>query len=165
MKKLVTALLLCLIVLPSYGQQKKKVPEYVKVIGIYTSSIILDAVGDALNDEGNKEWGHVCNAASVGLLLTSPFIIDYDKSKWGWYLASYVSLRISLFDPSYNLTRGLPVTYIGGTSLWDKGLQKFAPPDGFMTGRGVSLVLGISIPINELSPKRGLVKGMKPYRY
>lgn len=141
---------------------KNKIPESVKVIGIYTGSILLDAIGDGLNDNGSKEWGHACNAASVGLLLTSPFIIDYDKSKWGWYLASYVSLRISLFDPAYNVTRGLPVTYIGGTSLWDKTLSRMAPPDGFMTGRGVSLIFGISIPINELNHSRKLVRGMKP---
>jgi len=87
-----------------------------KVIGIYSSSIVLNAVGDGLNDSGQKTWGHLCNATSIGLLLTSPFVIDYNKSKWGYYLTSYVSLRIALFDYSYNLTRGLPLNYIGGTS-------------------------------------------------
>jgi hypothetical protein len=138
--------------------KESRVPNYVKVISIYTGSIILNAVGDGLNDDGKKQWGHACNAASIGLLLTSPFIIDYDKSKWGWYLASYVSLRISIFDPAYNVTRGLPVTYIGGTSLWDKTLSRMAPPDGFLTGRGVSLIFGISIPINELTPSRKLYR-------
>lgn len=142
--------------------KEHKIPESVKIIGIYAGSILLDAVGDGLNDEGEKTWGHACNAASVGLLLASPFVIDYDKSKWGYYLASYVSLRISFFDPTYNLTRGLPVTYIGGTSLWDKSLKHMAPPDGFMTARSLSLILGISIPINELTPSRRLVKGMRP---
>ena len=54
-----------------------------KVIGIYSSSIVLNAVGDGLNNSGEKQWGHLCNAASIGLLLTSPFVIDYDKANGG----------------------------------------------------------------------------------
>ena len=161
MKKLIILILLISYSLFTSGQyvsdcftykkpfKQSKIPESVKVIGVYTGSILLNAIGDGLNDSGDKGWGHACNAASVGLLLSSPFIIDYDKSKWGYYLASYVSLRIALFDPSYNLTRGLPVTYIGNTSTWDKGLQKLSPPDGLMFGRGVSFIVGISIPIKE----------------
>lgn len=134
--------------------KESRIPESVKVISIYTGSILLNAIGDGLNDSGSKEWGHACNAASIGLLLTSPFIIDYNKSKWGYYLASYTTLRIALFDPAYNLTRGLPVTYIGNTSLWDKGLQKMKPPEGFIAGRGLSLIIGVSIPIKEFDKKR-----------
>jgi hypothetical protein len=119
------------------------------VIGIYSGSIILNSVGDGLNDSGNKTWGHACNAASIGLLLTSPFIIDYEKSKWGWYLTSYVSLRIAYFDYGYNLTRGLPLNYIGGTSMWDKVLCKMNPPNTYM-GRAVFFTVGISIPFNKL---------------
>lgn len=133
--------------------QKKSIKEPLKVIAVYSGSIILNAVGDGLNDNGEKGWGHACNAASIGLLLTSPFIIDYNKSKWGYYLASYISLRVALFDPSYNLTRGLPITYIGNTSTWDKGLQKLSPPDGLMAGRGVSFIVGISIPLKEFKHK------------
>ena len=144
MKKLLVILLL-LLASNIYCQKS----EAWKVIGIYSSSIVLNAVGDGLNDSGEKQWGHLCNAASIGLLLTSPFVIDYDKSKWGWYLTSYVSLRIALFDYSYNLTRGLPLNYIGGTSTWDRVLTKMNPPDTYM-GRGVFFVVGISIPLNEL---------------
>lgn len=120
-----------------------------KVISVYSSSIVLDAIGDGLNDSGDKDWGHLCNAASVGILLTSPFIIDYDKSKWGYYLTSYTALRIALFDYTYNTTRGLPLNYIGNTSFWDKGLQKLNPPDTYMI-RGVYFIVGISIPLNKI---------------
>ena len=166
MKKQLIVLLIVLITIPVKSQylvdcftykkpfKQSKIPESVKVISIYAGSIILGAVGDGLNDDGIKTWGHVCNAASTGLILASPFIIDYEKSKWGYYLASYVSLRIALFDPSYNLTRDLPLTYIGNTSFWDKGLQKMAPPDGFLSGRAVSLIIGFSIPIKEFDIKR-----------
>lgn len=156
MKKLLTILLLSLssvLIAQDYYTidtiEKKKIPESVKVITLYSSAIILNAVGDGLNDSGEKQWGHACNAASIGILLTSPFIIDYEKSKWGWYLTSYTSLRIALFDYSYNLSRGLPLNYIGGTSTWDKVLKEMNPPDTYM-GRGVFFIVGITIPINKL---------------
>jgi hypothetical protein len=121
MKKiLILSLLLSSILL--LGQDTARLWQPAKVITVYTSSIVLNAVGDGLNDSGSKQWGHFCNAASIGILLTSPFIIDYEKSKWGWYLTSYTSLRIALFDYSYNLTRGLGLNYIGGTSTWDRVL-------------------------------------------
>jgi hypothetical protein len=80
MRKLLTAILLILS-LTVTGQKKY---EPIKVIGLYSGSIILAAVGDGLNDSGSKEWGHACDALSVGVLLVSPFVIDYDKSKWGY---------------------------------------------------------------------------------
>lgn len=134
-----------------YGQDKITIPESAKVIGIYTTSIVLNAVGDGLRDDGNKVWGHSLNVASTGLLLASPFIFNIKKNTWGWYLASYVCLRVALFDPVYNTTRGLPIDYIGNTSLWDKGLQKFNPPKGIhMFGRSVFFMIAIAIPINQL---------------
>jgi len=133
----------------SYIIVKEQKSQAWKVIAVYSGSIILNAVGDGLNDNNHKQWGHLCNAMSIGLLLTSPFIIDYEKSKWGWYLTSYVSLRIAMFDYSYNLTSGLPLNYIGGTSTWDKVMKKMNPPDTYL-GRGVFFVVGITIPINKL---------------
>ena len=100
MKKLIIILLS--IVCIQLSAQKR---DAWKIITIYTSSIGLDAIGDRLNDSGTKTWGHVCNATSIGILLTSPFIIDYDKSKWGYYLTSYVALRIAFFSaPNLLLT-------------------------------------------------------------
>ena len=120
-----------------------------KIIGIYSGSIVLNAIGDGLNDSGDKGWGHACNAASIGLLLSSPFLIDYEREKWYWYLISYTSLRIAMFDFTYNTTRGLGLNYIGGTSTWDKTLKKMNPPNTYM-GRAVFLGFGIAVPINEL---------------
>ena len=135
-------------------EKKSRIPESVKVIAIYAGSIILDAVGDGLNDSGEKGWGNACNILSTGFLLASPFVINYDKSKWAWYLTSYVSLRIALFDYSYNLTRGLPLTYNKNTSTWDKFLGKMKPPDGFAIGRSVFFIVGVSVPINQLGSKK-----------
>ena len=139
--------------IPAQRYYKHEIPESVKVIAVYTSSIVLNAIGDGLNDSHNKQLGHFCNAMSIGILLTSPFIINYDKSKWGWYLTSYVALRIATFDYTYNTTRGIPLNYIGGSSTWDKGLKRLNPPDTYM-GRVVALTLGIAIPINQLDKHR-----------
>lgn len=155
MKKLTIILILFALTISVNAQYslpiKKKIPEPVKIITIFAGSIILDAMGDALCDNDEKVWGHGFQAASIGLLLASPFILDIEKGKWPWYLASYISLRIALFDPIYNSTRGLPMDYIGDCSLWDKGLQEFNPPgNSLLWGRSVFLIVGISIPINEL---------------
>ena len=119
------------------------------IIGVFAAQIGLQAAGDALKDSGHKEWGHTLNAMSVGVLLMSPIYLNIDPSKWVWYLASYVSLRIAIFDYAYNAVRGLPLNYIGGTSLWDKTLQELNPPTTTL-GRAVFLTVGISIPINKL---------------
>ena len=124
--------------------------EPVKIIGIIAGSIILEAIGDAKYDSGFKYQGKLYQAASVGLLIASPFILNIDRKKWGWYFASYLSFRIALFDPVYNTSRDLPIEYIGSTSAWDRGLQKFRPSKmGQLWGRSMFLILAVSIPINE----------------
>lgn len=161
MKKLltlITAILLSLTVTAQdyyeiYNPQPREdiIPQWVKITTIYTASIVLDAMADAQRDEGNKPLSHALEAASVGVMLASPFIIDYDKSKWGWYLTSYVTLRVALFDPTYNISRVLPLSYNGTTSAWDKTLAPM--PAGFKTfGRSVFFIVGFSVPINELTP-------------
>lgn len=145
-------------------QKKIIIPESVKVISIYAGSIILNAVGDGLKDSGEKEWGHACNALSTGLLLVSPFVINYDKSKWGYYLSSYVFLRIALFDYSYNLTRKLPLNYIGRTSVWDNSLGKIASPGVITCVRATSFVIGVTIPIMKFDSRKRDYKLIKPTR-
>jgi len=149
MKKLLLSLLLSSAVLFCAAQTAPR-GEAVKIIGIYVGSIALNAIGDGMNDNGDKSWGHALNAASIAVLLSSPFIIDYEKDKWYWYLISYTSLRIAFFDYTYNATRGLPLNYIGGTSTWDKVMKKMNPPNTYM-GRGVFLTVGIAVPIKEIA--------------
>lgn len=157
MKKLFVTILGLFLILSldaQYSIPKKKVPEWVKIIGIQVGSIALDAIGDALCDDGEKGWGHSFQAASTGLLLASPLILDIDKKKWLPYIAGYVSFRIALFDPIYNSTRGLPIDYIGDVSLWDKGLQAFNPPKhAQLWMRGISFTAGVAISIGEFKPK------------
>ena len=130
---------------------KQRISEPVKVILLFSSAVILEAIGDGLYDDNQKELGKLFQATSVGLLVASPFILNVDKSKWYWYFVSYVSMRIALFDPAYNLTRGLHMGYIGNTSYWDKGMQVFDPPYGMKVfGHSVVLIFEISIPIKHL---------------
>ena len=117
-----------------------------QIPALYAGSVIFNGIGDGLNDNGQKGWGHFSNAVSISLLLFSPLIADYNKDKWWAYPISYGFIRAGVFDPSYNLSRGLPITYIGNSSLWDKFLQELDPPDGFMFGRAAFFTVGFSIP-------------------
>jgi hypothetical protein len=119
-----------------------------KAIGLYAASIILNGIGDGLNNRNLKTAGHAINALSIGVLVASPFLIDYNKKKWYWYLAAYTSLRIGLFDSTYNLTQELPLGYVGTTSPTDifynfLGLDPNIP-------RPLFLGIGIVIPITKL---------------
>lgn len=135
-------LILLLLAVPVKGQTLKH-GEAFKAIGLLGTSVVLDAVSDGLYDKGDKVLSHTLEACSTGLLVMSPFLIKTDK--WWWYAASYISFRIALFDPVYNITRGLPVNYIGNTSAWDKALKKFDPSDGFLFGRVVMLTFAVTI--------------------
>lgn len=133
--------------------QKKVMSEPAKIILTYVGSIALEAVGDGLNDSGHKDWGHLCKAFSTATLLVSPFYINYDKSKWYCYVLSYTFLRVGLFDIVYNATRGLPLNTRGTTSFWDKGLGKLNQ-DNIYFAQGISVIVGIAIPINTLGKRR-----------
>jgi hypothetical protein len=142
-------IILLLVSMNVSGQWYKS--EAFKAVTLYSASIVLGAVGDGMNDNGQKVGGHALNAVSTGLLVASPFILDVDKHNWGWYAASYVSLRVGLFDMSYNATRGLPLQYVGNSSIYDKTVAATKSPDSWLfAGRTFFLSIGIIIPINEL---------------
>ena len=123
-----------------------------KILVLFLIAVIFDAIGDALNDSHHKGIGHLLQAIVIGLLLMSPFFIDIALNSWGWYLASYICLRIALFDPIYNITRGLKWNYIGSTSLWDKARMAVMSPAGMeIFARVIFLIAGIGIIINNLT--------------
>jgi len=165
MKNLIIILLLSCSVLSaqSYNPynsepQKKewKYKEAVKTIAVYTTSIVLGGIGDGLNDGiiGDKSYkplGHALNATSVGILLVSPFILDYNRKNMVWYLASYLSINIGLFDISYNAARGLPIGYVGNSCLYDKFWRATKSPESWIVFKDAFFItIGIMIPINEL---------------
>jgi len=134
-----------------YSIPKRDYSTALKTIGLYTASITLDAVGDALMDSGNKGWGHICNATSTGILVSTPFVIDFNKKQWPWYAAAYIFMRAAIFDIVYNLTRGLAWNYHGDTSGWDNVWGAINPPAGAeLFGRCIILSLAITIPLQNI---------------
>lgn len=128
--------------------QKQKTLNNIKIIGLYAASIVMNGIGDGLNNSNRKTIGHILNAISIGILLSSPFILDFDRTKWYWYLASYISLRVGLFDSTYNLTRELPLFSTGSTSPSDKLYNIFGINPAFP--RPIFLAVGITIPFWKL---------------
>lgn len=118
-----------------------------KIVGLYSTAIILNGIGDGLNNTNSKTMGHIVNAASIAVLLSTPFFIDYDKSKWYWYLLTYTSLRLSLFDASYNVTTKQPINFIGSTAITDKIYKKL---DLYGASKTLGLVVGFTIPLRVL---------------
>lgn len=126
---------------------KKKKVDKLKVIGLYSAAIILNGIGDGLNNTHQKTMGHIFNAASIGVLLSTPFFIDYDTKKWYWYLLTYTSLRVTLFDAAYNVTTKQPIDFIGSTAITDK-MYKMA--DFYGASKAMGLVVGLTIPFRIL---------------
>jgi len=141
-----------------FGQDLEinKSPNAYRIIATNIASVSLDAIGDALRDESwatgkdISKYGHVCNAASTGLLLTIPLGQSFTTMEWITMIASYTLIRAAIFDPIYNKTRGLPFNYVGSNSYWDKALTKANGGDGFIMARVVFISVGISLPLQDL---------------
>ena len=148
--KQVISIILILVSLNSFGQYKRNLDNkdiYVS-LAIMTSSVILGGVGDGFNDNGMKPLGHSLNALSIVPLLIAPFVLDISDYKWASYILSYTFIRFALYDAGYNITRGLPLAYLGNSSLYDRALRSTKSPDSWIIGmKSLSLVVGFSIPI------------------
>ena len=132
--------------------KKSKIDRW-KIIGFYSAAIILNGIGDGLNNTHQKTMGHIFNAASIGMLLSTPFFVNYDKSKWYWYLLTYASLRVSLFDMTYNVTTKQPIDFIGSTAITDKIYKIFGTDVskiGSDVSRSMGIVVGMTIPLRLL---------------
>ena len=121
----------------------------VEIIAYHVLTVGVGAVGDAMYDEGNKEWGHALKAAEVGMLIGGPFIFHVQRSEAINYILSYGFIRFSMFDGFYNMTRDLPLLYNGTTSGYDKFMSQI-PPHGRAWYKSCSLIVGFAIPIKEL---------------
>jgi len=112
---------------------------------IYILSILLNAVGDGLNNRGIKTWGHLVNALFILLLILAPMFYSVTYL----YIICYILYRIALFDIVYNLARGNKWWYIGNSNWWDRIWSKC--PIGFlMFFRIIMLTTAISITIQYL---------------
>jgi len=118
-----------------------------KVTGIAIFATVTEAIGDGMYDNGDKVVGKALQAVSLGSHFL--YIEPMRNSEASWWLVPVVEMcwRFILFDIMHNLTRGLPIGYIGNTSYFDRGMQVFAPPTGmrlFADGVIVPFVLTIT---------------------
>ena len=121
-----------------------------RILILYTVSIVLAAVADGLMDAGGKITAHSLEAVSVLALLVVPFVHKH-RGGWGWYIAAYLCLRIGLFDPMYNLAAGNELFFHGTTSLWDMLTGAFNPPVvAELFGRAVFAFAGVMIAIQQI---------------
>ena len=130
------------------AKKQKLVPW--KVTGIAIFATVTEAIGDAKFDDGDKIEGKALQAISLGSHFL--YIPVMKNSNANWLLVPLVEMcwRFILFDMVYNLTRGLPIGYIGNTSYFDKGMQSFAPPAGMrMFANGVAATFVISLTFNK----------------
>jgi hypothetical protein len=120
-------------------------------IGLITSSIIFNAVGDGLYDDGHKLAAKSFRAASIGSLLAIPIVSGpIGKKKAFKYALSYGLMRFGLFDITYNATRKLPLNYVGTTSIHDRIINN--SPKGIISAMRLTSIW-ISIELNNREVK------------
>ena len=117
-----------------------------KVTGIAVFATVTEAIGDGMYDNGDKMEGKLLQAISLGSHFAYIEPMRNSNASWLWVPFIEMFWRFILFDMVYNLTRGLPVGYIGNTSYFDKGLQAFGPPTGMrMFANGITATFVISL--------------------
>ena len=118
------------------AQTRKQAQTPWKITIIAVSTTTLEAVGDALYDmgKGTNQNQMMAGKSLQGASLGGHFLyiptLKNSEASWLWTPFIETLWRIALFDLVQNLTRGLPIGYIGNTSYWDRGMQSFAPPAG-----------------------------------
>ena len=121
-----------------------------KIAGIMIGEVTLSAISDGLYDNGYKLESKVIELVAKGLLAYGVREIIIQQGDFGRALVKYVGFRVSLYDFSYNITRGLPLGYIGTTSIWDKARQEFNPPSGMQYwSHSVYFTFSLTFPINQ----------------
>ena len=113
------------------------------------TQITTEMTGDALFDMGHKQWGHALQTTSFLTAFSYGFIIDTKKQWWYCDLAAYTLLRFAVGDLIYNAVRGLPVTYIGSTSTYDRFMSTIDQGDGFLLPRAGALTISVCILIRN----------------
>ena len=106
-------------------------------------AVALGSSGDGLNNRGVQTWGHLLRGLEVATLIWLPFLFNLSAINEGAALfASYICIRISLFDYIRNLTAGQPLFYMGGKNWWDLTLAKVYP-SGLLFARFIFMVAGV----------------------
>lgn len=106
--------------------------------------ISAGSIGDALNDTGKKNAGHLLEAAEMALALLGATIFGVTTETLIAYLSVYIGLRIALFDILYNVAAKRPILSMGTSNIWDRFFSKY-PPVGVMFMRVIFLSLAIGL--------------------
>jgi hypothetical protein len=149
--KVLAILVLCINL--ANAQVKKPLDKKWARIGLITSSIVFNAIGDGLYDDRHKLAAKSFRAASIGSLLAIPvFSGPIGKKKAFKYALSYGLMRFALFDITYNATRKLPLNYVGTTSIHDKIIGG-SPQLMIGMMRATSIWISIELNNREVSKK------------
>ena len=106
----------------------------------------LEAVHEALYDNGKKLLSGIIEAVLKAMVVSIALawfagihLFDLDYIPYWKLLTGFVFVRFLMFDVIYNVTRGLPLLFMGSTKLFDRILSKV--PASFLAF--VRVVLGI----------------------
>jgi len=120
-----------------------------KVLAVALTATIMEAIGDGLYDEGKAtgdrdqiKLGKLLQAGSLGIRYFYIPIAKNSNTHWLWIPVVEIGVRMVTFDPSYNITRGLPINKIGSTSYWDQALSWSKQPENMIGW--TRMVLGIA---------------------
>lgn len=114
-------------------------------IGLLTSAVVFNAVGDGLNSKEHYATGHVFNAASMASLIAIPVFSSVNKNSRLSFISSYVLIRYALFDQIYNASAKNPINYEGGDNYYDRTVVRL--PQNVIYGTKI-LSLGLIFYIN-----------------
>lgn len=109
-------------------------------IGLITTSVVTNALGDGLNSRTKYSQGHFLCSVSVLSLLAIPFVV---RPTWKFPL-TYILIRYSLFDSFYNIGANRKLSYIGGRNYYDEGANRI-PTSVFNASKIASLGMVIFI--------------------
>lgn len=107
-----------------------------KILAVASLATITEAIGDGLYDEGKvtgnqsqMRLGKLLQAGSIGIRYFYIPIYKKSHSHWLWIPVIEIGMRTFMFDPTYNITRGIRATKIGNTSYWDQALNWTNQPE------------------------------------
>jgi len=146
MKLVLSVILAFLLLSGASGQNWKK---GLAVAGYHMSTVVVGALGDAYNDEGQKDLGHALKAVEVGMLVSGPFLYKWAFKEYPdflLYCSVYPMMRFAAYDGFYNATRDLPLLYNGESSHYDRFMNNF-PDAGKAWYKTMVFGLGIGISI------------------
>lgn len=84
---------------------------------LFILSIVFDALGDAYLDK-HKRRNHEFENISTLALISVAIYVNYFYGAYWYEFASYILLRIGIFNWIYNSFRGLPQYYVGKSDKW-----------------------------------------------